>query len=218
VKRRRVRHILKPVQPVILGLTGSIGMGKTAASNAFKRLGIPVLSSDDLVHRLLAKGGRAVAAVASAFPKTYKEGAIDRSAMAQEVFGKPDRLAKLESILHPMVLEESARYVARQRRQRRRLVVLDIPLLYETGGDSRTHAVAVVTAPAFVQRARVLVRRGQSPDRLAAILARQMPDAEKRRRADFVIPTGLTHRDSLRRLQRIAVLLKSRQIVNRNRD
>jgi dephospho-CoA kinase len=193
-------------------------MGKTAASNVLKKLGIPVLSSDHLVHRLLAKGGRAVTAVAAAFPATYKDGAIDRLAMAGEVFGKPDNLAKLESILHPMVLAESARYVARQRRQRTRLVVLDIPLLYETGGENRVHAVAVVTAPPFVQRARVLARRGQSPERLAAILARQMPDQEKRRRADFVVPTGLTHRDSLRRLRRITVLLKSGSMADRGRN
>jgi dephospho-CoA kinase len=209
VRRRRFHRIVRPDRPIVLGLTGSIGMGKTTAANALKRLGIPVLSSDHLVHRLLAHGGRAVAPVATAFPDTYKAGAINRPAMAQEVFGKPDKLSKLESILHPLVLAESARYVARQRSQRHRLVVLDIPLLYETGGENRTHAVIVVTAPPFVQRARVLARRGQSPERLAAILARQMPDAEKKRRADFVVPTGLSHRDSLRRLRRIVVLLKS---------
>jgi dephospho-CoA kinase len=193
---------------IIVGLTGSIGMGKSTAAEALHRLGIPVLSSDAVVHRLLAAGGRGVAPVAAAFPKARAGNAIDRKRLAAEVFGKPAALLKLEKILHPLVWAESDRFVARARAQRRPLVALDVPLLYETHGEARTHAVAVVTAPAFVQRARVLGRPGQSAERLAAIRARQMPDGEKKRRADFIVPTGLSRRDSLRRLRRIAVLLK----------
>lgn len=214
MRRRCARHLLRPAHPIVLGLTGSIGMGKSTAAEALRRLHVPVLSSDDVVHGLLNKGGSAVAAVAAAFPKAFIDGAIDRPTVAKEVFGKPDKLANLESILHPMVLKESARYIARQRYARHPLVALDIPLLYETGGEARCHAVAVVTAPGFVQRARVLRRPGQTPARFAAILARQMADGEKRHRADFVVPTGLSRRDSLRRLRRIVVLLKTRSITS----
>ncbi len=149
-----------------------------------------------------------MAPVAAAFPKARVGNAIDRKILGSEVFGKPAALLKLETILHPLVWAESDRFVARARRQRRPLIVLDVPLLYETHGEARTHAVAVVTAPAFVQRARVLGRPGQSAERLAAIRARQMSDGDKKRRADFIVPTGLSRRDSLRRLRQIAVLLK----------
>jgi dephospho-CoA kinase len=209
--RRGPRHRRRPPRPFVLGLTGSIGMGKSTAANAFQRLGVPVFSSDDAVHRLLAAGGRGVAPVAAAFPNARDGAAISRPKLAAEVFGHPDRLARLERILHPLVWAETDRFAARARRSRRPLIVLDVPLLYETGGERRADAVAVVTAPPFVQRGRVLRRPGQSPERLAAILARQMPDAEKRRRADFVVPTGASKRESLRRLARIVVLLKSRR-------
>ena len=208
MRRRQPTHRLRPARPFILGLTGSIGMGKSTAAEALHRLGIPVLSSDAVVHRLLAAGGRGVAPVAAAFPKARVGNAIDRKILGSEVFGKPAALLKLESILHPLVWVESDRFVARARAQNRPLVVLDVPLLYETHGEARTHAVAVVMAPWFVQRARVLIRPGQSAERLAAIRARQMTDGDKKRRADFIVPTGLSRRDSLRRLRRIAVLLK----------
>jgi dephospho-CoA kinase len=201
-KRRR------PARPLVLGLTGSIGMGKSTAAKAFRRLGIPVFSSDEAVHRLLAAGGRGVAPVAAAFPKARAGAAISRPRLAAEVFGNPTALARLEGILHPLVWAETDRFVAAARRCRRPLVVLDVPLLYETKGETRAHAVAVVTAPPFVQRARVLGRSGQTAVRLAAILERQMPDREKRRRADFLVPTGGSRRESLRRLARIVVLLK----------
>ena len=135
--------------------------------------------------------------------------ALPISALAKEVFSRPEALARLEAILHPLVWQEEDRFLARMRRAGRPLVVLDVPLLYETRGEQRTHAVVVVTAPDFVQRARVLRRPGQTPGRLAAILARQMTDREKRRRADYVVPTGLTRRDSLRRLRRIVMVLSS---------
>jgi dephospho-CoA kinase len=185
-------------------------MGKSTAAKAFHRLGIPVLSLDEVVHRLLAAEGRGVAPVAAAFPEAREGNAISRAKLAGEVFGSPEKLKRLESILHPLAWAEADRFAATARRDRRPLIVLDVPLLYETKGEGRVDSVAVVTAPSFVQRGRVLSRPGQSPERLAAILARQMPDAEKRRRADFVIPTGSSKRESLRRLSRLVMLLKSK--------
>jgi dephospho-CoA kinase len=206
--RRGLKRRLRPGRPRILGLTGSIGMGKSTAAKAFRRLGIPVFSSDEVVHRLLSIGGRGVTPVATVFPNARDGGAISRPKLAAEVFGKPTALAKLEAVLHPLVWAEADRFATAARRARRPLVVLDVPLLYETKAEHRAHAVAVVTAPSFIQRGRVLGRAGQTPERLAAILARQMPDAEKRRRADFVVPTGTSKRASLRRLAHIVMLLK----------
>jgi dephospho-CoA kinase len=182
----------------ILGLTGSIAMGKSAASDAFRSLGVPVFDADAAVHRLLAPSGGATAAVLEAFPDCLApDGGIDRRALGRRAFEDPAALARLEAILHPMVQTLQRRFLARCAGARRPLVVLDIPLLYETGGERRVDAVAVVSAPPFVQAERLRRRPGMSPSRLAAIRARQMPDAEKRRRADFVIPTGLERRRSL---------------------
>jgi dephospho-CoA kinase len=182
----------------ILGLTGSIAMGKSTASHAFRSLGVPVFDADAAVHRLLAPGGGAVAAVRAAFSECVgAEGGIDRAALARRVFDDPAALARLEAILHPMVQIAQRRFLARCAGARRPLAVLDIPLLYETGGERRVDAVAVVSAPPLVQAQRLRRRPGMSPARLEAIGARQMPDAEKRRRADFVIPTGLERRRSL---------------------
>jgi dephospho-CoA kinase len=210
VRRARTRR-LRPARPYILGLTGSIGMGKTTAAKAFKRLHLPVFSSDAAVHRLLARGGRGVAPVGVAFPAARIDGAISRPKLASLVFGNPASLARLEAILHPLVRQETERFLAAARRAREPVVVLDIPLLYETGAESRVHDVIVVTARESLQRARVLGRRGQTPERLNAILARQMPDRVKRARADFIVPTGLSKRDSLRRLARIAMLARQRR-------
>jgi dephospho-CoA kinase len=209
--RRPLQRRRRPARPLVLGLTGSIGMGKSTAARALHRLGVPVFSSDDTVHRLLAAGGRGVAPVAAAFPAARDGNAISRAKLASEVFGNPEKLKRLESLLHPLVWAETDRFAAAARRARRPLIALDVPLLYETNGEIRADAVAVVSAPAFVQRGRVLARPGQSPARLAAILARQMPDAEKRRRADVVIPTGASKRESLRRLARLVMLLKSKR-------
>ncbi|MGE5539769.1 MAG: dephospho-CoA kinase [Gemmatimonas sp.] len=209
--RRALARRLRPGHPYILGLTGSIGMGKTTAAKALKRLGVPVFSSDTAVHRLLAPGGRGVAEVGAAFPAAREDGAISRPKLAALVFGNPPALAKLESILHPLVQAETARFLAEARRSRRPVVVLDIPLLYEIGAENRVHEVVVVTAPESLQRARVLSRRGQTPERLNAILARQTPDRVKRARADFIVPTGLSKRDSLRRLARIVMLARQRR-------
>ena len=192
---------------IVLGLTGSIGMGKSLAARALRRLGAWVFDADAEVHRLTGPGGAAVAAVASAFPGTARNGAIDRRALGALVFGDDDATSRLEAILHPLVAAAQSSFLMAASARRVSLAVLDVPLLLETGGDARCDAVAVVTAPAFVQAQRVLRRRGMTPARLEAIRARQMPDAEKRRRADFVIHTGLDRRSSLRQLHRMVSIL-----------
>ena len=176
---------------IVLGLTGSIAMGKSTAAAMFRRLGVPVHDADRVVHRLLGKGGAAVPLVAAAFPGVVVEGAIDRQLLGARVFGNAATLRELERILHPLVARERRRFLRAARLQGRRLVVLDIPLLFETGGERACDAVAVVSAPAFLQYARLLRRPGTSPERITTVMRRQMPDEEKRRRADFIIPTGL---------------------------
>ncbi len=193
---------------IVLGLTGSIGMGKSTAAGMFRHLGLPLHDADAAVHRLLGPGGAAVQTVAAAFPGVLKDGAVDRQALAAQVFGDPAALRRLEAILHPLVRRSTECFLKRQRRRRRDLVVLDIPLLFETGGDALCDAVVVVTAPRFLQTARVLSRPGMTAERLAAIRAQQTPEAEKRRRADFLIWTGLGKGDSLRRLAAIVRLLR----------
>lgn len=177
--------------PFILGLTGSIGMGKSTTAGLFRAHGIPVHDADACVHRLYAAGGAAVAAVAAAFPGVLgAEGGIDRARLREAVLGQPDRIARLEAIVHPLVRAEEVAFLEGARAAARALAVLDVPLLYETGGEARCDAVVVVSAPEDVQRARVLARPGMTEAAFAAILAKQMPDAEKRRRARFVVDTG----------------------------
>jgi dephospho-CoA kinase len=188
---------------VILGLTGSIAMGKSKAAQAFRRLGVPVHDADRAVHDLLAKDEGAVAAVAKAFPGLRGSGGVDRQALARHVFDDAPALARLEAILHPLVRLGQVRFLRQAARAGRRLVVLDVPLLFETGGDRLCDAVVVVSAPAFVQAERVLRRPGMTHRRLGAILARQLSDAEKRRRADFVVNTGLGRSHSLRQIRAI---------------
>lgn len=195
---------------VILGLTGSIGMGKSTAASQLRRLGVAVHDADATVHRLLARGGRAVPAIAAAFAGVVRDGAVDRQALGARVFGDRPALRRLEAILHPLVRAEEVAFLARAARHRRHLVALDIPLLFESGGQRRCDAVAVVTAPAFLQSQRVLRRPGMTVEKLRAIRAQQMPDAAKRRRADVVIPTGLGYRQSLRRLIQMVTVLRDR--------
>ncbi len=196
---------------VILGLTGSIGMGKSTAAAMFRTLRVAVHDADAEVHRVLARGGRAVAAVEAAFAGVAVAGAIDRARLRERVFGDAEALARLEAIIHPMVAEARNRFLARHAARRAKLVVLDIPLLFETGNDRHCDATLVVSAPRFVQRARVLSRPGMTSETLAGILARQMPDAEKRRRADFVVPSNLGRGVTLRRLEDIVRLLAGRR-------
>ena len=195
---------------VILGLTGSIAMGKSTAAAMLRRLGVAVCDSDAIVHRLLAKGGKAVPAVGRAFGGVVKGGAVDHGLLARRVFDDGEALARLESILHPLVHEAQTRFLKRAAARRDRLVVLDVPLLYETGGEARCDAVIVVSAPRFLQVGRALGRPGMSRERLDGIDARQMPDAEKRRRADFVVDTGSGRRRTLRQLRRIVTMAATR--------
>lgn len=173
---------------ITLGLTGSIGMGKSTVAAMFAALGVPVFDSDAVVHGLQGKGGRLVAVIEAAFPDTTSAEGVNRTALGEAVLGKPELLRRLESIVHPAVWEERTRFLSAHADAP--LVVFDIPLLFETGGEARVDKVAVVSAPAEVQRARVLARPGMTEARFAAILARQTPDAEKRARADYVIDTG----------------------------
>jgi dephospho-CoA kinase len=195
---------------IVLGLTGSIGMGKTTAAAMLRRLGVPLFDADQAVHRLLMPGGLAVQRVSNAFPDVRTEaGGIDRALLGQRVFADAAALVRLEHILHPMVAAEEKRFLAFARARREPLAVLDIPLLFETGGERQCDYVLVVSAPALVQRQRVLRRPGMTEIRLAAILRKQMPDSEKRRRANFVVPTGLGRNLTLRRLQAIVRLLRT---------
>ncbi len=184
----------------VLGLTGSIGMGKSTAAAMLRRMGLPVHDADATVHRLFAKGGAAVPAIAAAFPGVVRDGAVDRAALGAKVFHDKAALRRLEGIVHPLVRAAEGAFLRRARRQGQPLVVLDIPLLFETGGERRCDAVAVVSAPAFLQAQRVLRRPGMTPERLAQVLRTQMPDRLKRKRADVVIPTGLGRRPTLRAL------------------
>jgi dephospho-CoA kinase len=190
----------------VIGLTGGIGMGKSTAAAHVRRTRIPVFDADATVHRLQAPGGAALPAIASAFAGTVRERegrlTLDREALRRAVLADPAALKRLESILHPMVRRAERAFLARARRAGARLVVLDIPLLLETGGDARVDRVLVVSAPASVQRDRVARRRQLTKAQAAAMIARQMPDAEKRRRADRVIRTGLSRHHAWRALRR----------------
>ena len=172
----------------ILGLTGSIGMGKSVTANFFREAGVPVHDSDAVVHRLYE--GEAVAPVEAAFPGVTVEGKIDRGKLAERLVGKPEAIKQLEAIVHPLVRAVSDRFVSENEARGSRVIVLDVPLLFETGGESRVDAVVVVSAPADVQRARVLKRPGMTAEKLDALLARQMSDAEKRARAHFVVDSS----------------------------
>jgi dephospho-CoA kinase len=188
---------------VILGLTGSIGMGKSAATRAFRNLGAPVHDADRAVHALMGPNAATVAAIEVAFPGVTSAGIVDREELAARVFDATDGLDRLEAIIHPFVEAGERRFCAIAARNRWPVVVLDIPLLFEIGSEDRCDAVVVVSAPRALQRARVLKRPGMTPVRLAAILARQMPDSEKCRRADFVIKTGLGRSFSLNAVRNV---------------
>ena len=175
---------------IVLGLTGSIGMGKSTTAAMFADEGALVWNADEAVHRLYAPGGAAVAPIAEAFPGVVVDGAVDRARLAEALGRDETAFRRLEAIVHPLVLRDRLSDLTAAAANGVRLAVLDIPLLFETGGDAAVDAVVVVTAPAEVQAERVLARPGMTRERLDAILARQLPDAEKRRRADFVVDTG----------------------------
>jgi dephospho-CoA kinase len=193
----------------IIGLTGGIGMGKSTASATFLRHRVPIFDADQAVHALQAPGGRAVRPIEAAFPGTTRGGAVDREALRRAVLGNPAALTTLERIVHPLVRDAEKRFLAAARRAGKSLVVLDIPLLLETGGETRVDLVVVVSAPAAVQAARVLRRPGMTCERLAAIRARQMPDAAKRRKADVVIHSGLSRHFAVAAIRRLLHQLRA---------
>ncbi len=199
----------------VIGLTGGIGMGKSTAAGVFRRARLPVFDADAEVHRLQADGGAALPAIAAAFPGTVCERggrlALDRAALRDAVIGDTVALRRLERILHPMVRAAEAAFLARARRARARAAVLDIPLLLETGGDRRVDTVLVVSAPRAVQVRRVARRRQMTAEQSAAVIARQIPDAEKRRRADVVVRTGLSRRHAQRAVRRFILRMFGRR-------
>jgi len=192
-----------------LGLTGSIGMGKSTVAAMFADFGVPVFDADAAVHRLQGPAGRLVAAIEAAFPDTTGPTGVDRTALGEAVLGDPEALRRLERIVHPAVAEERTAFLAAHADAP--LVVFDVPLLFETGGDRNVDQVVVVSASAEVQRARVLARGGMTAARLDAILARQMPDAEKRARADHVIATDVPMADTRAQVEALVACLGLRK-------
>jgi dephospho-CoA kinase len=187
----------------IIGLTGGIGMGKSTAAAAFRRARIPVFDADATVHRLQSRNGRALPAIARAFPGTVANGQLNRAALRQIVLADRAQLRVLEAILHPLVRAAQRRFLAHARAHGARLVVLDVPLLFETGGDALVDHTVVVSAPASVQRARVRARRLMSDSQISAIIAAQTPDAEKRKKADTIIRTGLSRFHAQQQIRRL---------------
>lgn len=192
---------------IVLGLTGSIGMGKSTTAGMFCEQGIPVSDADAIVHALYS--GRAVPMIEAMFPGVTRGGSVDRAALSTRVLGDAEALRKLESIVHPLVREEREGFLARAEASGADIALLDVPLLFETGGESEVDGVVVVTAPAQEQRRRVLARPGMSEEKFEAILARQTPDAEKRRRADFLVETGRGLDDARRQVGAILAAIRS---------
>jgi len=194
-------------RPLLVGLTGSIGMGKTETAKMFARLGIPVYDSDAAVHRLYEPGGAAVAGIGKAFPGTVRDGRVDRALLSKALAGDDAAFKRLEAIVHPLVAEDQRRFM--EAAGDAEMVVQDVPLLFETGGHRRMDAVVVVSAPAEVQRKRVLERPGMTQEKLDHILSRQMPDAEKRAKAHFVVETGKGLDHAFEQVKAIVAALKA---------
>lgn len=193
---------------LIIGLTGSIGMGKTTVANHLASRGVPVLDSDSIVHRLY--GGEAVAHIEGAFPGTTSSGKVDRAKLAAALMQAPEGFKTLEALIHPLVRQAQFDFLAKQEAAGASLAVLDIPLLFETGGDQLMDVAFVVSAPRDVQTARILARPGMTMEKLEALRSRQMPDAEKRQRADYVIDTGLPLDETLAEVDKLLESLKNR--------
>ena len=188
-----------------LGLTGSIGMGKSTVAKMFADEGVPVFDADSAVHRLQGPEGALVERIEAGFPGTTGPGGVNRGALAERVLGEPEALRRLEALIHPAVAREREAFLTEH--EKAPLVVLDIPLLFEAGGFEQVDKVAVVSAPAAMQRERVLGRPGMTPVKFEQILARQLPDSEKRARADFVIDTSGPFEDTRRAVRRILACL-----------
>lgn len=195
---------------IIIGLTGSIGMGKSTTAKMFEEEGVPVYDADAEVHKLYAKGGRAVEPVEAAFPGVVKDGAVDRNELGKRVLDQPDELRKLQSIVYPL-MENRQGFLERAKADGKDMAVLDIPLLFETGGEKAVDVVVVCSAPEAVQHVRVLDREGMTEEKLKAILAKQTPDAEKRRRADFIVETGEGYEAAHDQVRQIIATLRARQ-------
>ena len=174
----------------VIGLTGSIGMGKSTTAAMFREAGIPVYDADAAVHEAYDVGGIAVGPVGEAFPGVVRDGRVDREELRKRVLGNPEALKVLNGIVHPLIGKNRAKVFEDAQAAGADMIIMDVPLIFETGGEKNMHAVIVVSAPADVQRERVLAREGMTPERLDAILAQQVPDAEKRARADYVVDTG----------------------------
>jgi len=197
-------------KPFIVGLTGSIGMGKSETAKLFARLGIPVHDADAAVHALYEKGGAAVAPIEQAFSGAVKDGRVDRAALTALLGGDPQAFRRLEAIVHPLVRESERSFLQAASERGDELVVLDIPLLLETGGDARVDTLVVVSSKPDIQRARVLARPGMTPEKLDAILARQLPDVDKRAKADFVIETEQGLAQAFQDVKRVVAALRER--------
>ena len=194
---------------IIVGLTGSLAMGKTETAKMFAALGVPVFDSDAEVHRLYAKDGEAVSLIEREFPTAVIGGTVDRATLSSIVTSEPRALARLESLVHPLVEKARARFIDESRRKKEKLIILDMPLLFETGLDRSVDRVIVVTAPAEVQRQRAMARKGMTVNKLETILARQLPDSEKRARADFVVDTSRGFAEAAAQVRRIVAQLNS---------
>jgi dephospho-CoA kinase len=194
---------------LVIGLTGGIGMGKSAAAEHYARAGVPVFNADACVHRLYEK--EAVAAIEAAFPGVSRGGRVDRKLLGEKLAGSQERLRELERIVHPMVVEAEIAFLIEHEDRGARLAVLEIPLLFETGAEKRVDLTIVLSAPADVQRSRVLARPGMTADKLEHLLARQLQDAEKRARADFVVDSGTSLKDMHAELDRLIESLQDRQ-------
>ena len=195
---------------MIVGLTGSIGMGKSTAAKMLRQMGVPVYDADAAVHALQAPGGAALLPIEAAFPGVVKAGVLDRQALGARVFGNKEALRKLEAIVHPLVCRKQRAFLKRAALRGAGIVVLDIPLLFEGRGERRVDAVLVVSAPSFLQRRRVLARPGMTEEKFAGILRQQVPDSLKRRKASVVIPTGLGLAPTRDALERAVRRLKQR--------
>ena len=193
---------------LVVGLTGGIGMGKSAAANHFAARGIPTFNADACVHALYA--GAAVRPIEAEFPGVVRSGKIDRKLLSERIAGSPARLRTLEAIVHPMVVAAEIAFLREQEKKGAKLAVLEIPLLFETDAHERVDVTVVVSAPPHVQRKRVLSRPSMTADKLEHLLARQLPDAEKRARADYLVDSGTTHEDMHAQIDKIIESLKSR--------
>ncbi len=202
---------------ILLGLTGSIGMGKSATARMFAEEGVPVHDADAAVHALYARGGAAVAGIAEAFAGAVRDGAVDRPVLAGITAADPGAIKRLEAIVHPLVAADRDAFLARARASGADVAVLDVPLLFETGQDAGVDAVVVVSAPEAVQRERVMARPGMDETKLRTLLGRQLADAEKRARADFIVQTSEGFEAARRQVRQILAAVRDPAFRSRRR-